>query len=346
MPSHDRITAILNNDKPRLGDIGSALFKSLSTIKAGGPAGVTFGEALSAIKADRINRASSMADVLAKQKKLTAGPEIKGYAPGTALYRGEEPVGQVPFKPGLSFEQQLELKSAGRSTTDIDLAVTAGGSEKEQMKIIGGGFGKQYNTLQADGASAQASTLPKIRRFRSLTQNVRQGRLQPTIKVAKQLARDLGIAKEFTADVGYAEAVTSLTTDFAMEQVERTKGAISDREMGMFLQMMPSLALTPEGNELILDLMEELAKRQVDVARMARDYRPGAGIDEGFLEALAVYYEQNPLFSGVLGRRVDEALENPNVSELPAGSTYVGENAKGYPVYDLLDGRRVVITPP
>ncbi|MBN9321363.1 MAG: hypothetical protein J0H24_04510, partial [Delftia acidovorans] len=75
-------------------------------------------------------------------------------------------------------------------------------------------------------------------------------------------------------------------------------GAMSDADRQFLQNMVPGLQTTPQGRTLMLDTAKRLAQRDIDVARLAREYRRRNGqIDEGFYEELARFSEANPLFS-------------------------------------------------
>jgi hypothetical protein len=72
---------------------------------------------------------------------------------------------------------------------------------------------------------------------------------------------------------------------------------MSDADRQFLRGMVPGIEKTPEGRKMITESMVKLAKRDQDVAKIARDYRKKKGmIDEGFYEELNAYSAANPLF--------------------------------------------------
>jgi hypothetical protein len=56
---------------------------------------------------------------------------------------------------------------------------------------------------------------------------------------------------------------------------------------------------TPGANKLLIESMSKLAKRDADIAQLARDYKKREGkFDEGFYDELRKFSESNPLFKG------------------------------------------------
>jgi hypothetical protein len=61
--------------------------------------------------------------------------------------------------------------------------------------------------------------------------------------------------------------------------------------------MTASLGKTPEANRMIIDSRKKLAQRDIEVAKMAREYRARNGrLDEGFYADLEKFSGANPLF--------------------------------------------------
>jgi hypothetical protein len=75
-------------------------------------------------------------------------------------------------------------------------------------------------------------------------------------------------------------------------------GALSDADRVYLQSMTPGLTKTPEGRKLISETMVTLAKRDQEVAKLARDYRKkNNGFDEGFYDELRTWSAANPLFT-------------------------------------------------
>ena len=78
----------------------------------------------------------------------------------------------------------------------------------------------------------------------------------------------------------------------------KTKGAITDREMGMFRTAVPSLAQTPEGNEQIIKTMRAGAQRVQQRAAFYERWLQQNGSMSGAQTAWNRYIEDNPLIEG------------------------------------------------
>ncbi|MGC4394484.1 hypothetical protein [Hydrogenophaga sp. T2] len=173
--------------------------------------------------------------------------------------------------------------------------------ETEEAKKVGGFFGEEYGNILKAGTLGQGK-LNRYSRLGELLQGVQTGKFTETgLEVAKA-ARSLGF--NVGENVGNLEAAQALSGEIALELRNPSggagmPGAMSDADRQFLVNMVPGLATTPEGRTLMLDTAQRLAKRDMDVARIAREYRKRNGsIDEGFYDELAKFSAANPLFSG------------------------------------------------
>ena len=75
-------------------------------------------------------------------------------------------------------------------------------------------------------------------------------------------------------------------------------GALSDKDREFLMQSVPGLENDPAALPLMIEYRVKLAKREQDVARMARAYKKKHGtFDDGFYSELAEWSEHNPLFA-------------------------------------------------
>ena len=56
------------------------------------------------------------------------------------------------------------------------------------------------------------------------------------------------------ANMGATQALNSVAGRFVMAQVQKTKGAVSDREMAYFMKISANIANSPLANKLILNM--------------------------------------------------------------------------------------------
>jgi hypothetical protein len=97
-------------------------------------------------------------------------------------------------------------------------------------------------------------------------------------------------------DSGSRAIMNSGGLEVALGQVQKTKGAISNAEMGLFMAAAPGLANTPQGNVALFDMIDAMADRQIERASAAERYRQQHnGTLDGFEGEWNSYIEANPL---------------------------------------------------
>jgi len=71
--------------------------------------------------------------------------------------------------------------------------------------------------------------------------------------------------------IANAETMQSKGMDFILERIQKTKGAISEKEMAAFKAASAGLGNTPEGNRLILALAGKVSDRMKFEANAVRE---------------------------------------------------------------------------
>lgn len=194
--------------------------------------------------------------------------------------------------------------------------------ESAESKTIGAGFGKDYLTIQKGALDAQ-NKLNTLNRLNQLLEGVNTGKLSP-------LKTDLaayGQALGFKVDpkIGNMQAAQSITNEMAMQLRNPAggagmPGAMSDKDREFLQSIPPGIEKTPEGRRLITESMQKIAQRDIDVARIARDYRAKHGhVDEGLYTALQNYSNTHPLFQSMQlpqgGQQQSITATNPRTGE-------------------------------
>ncbi len=260
---------------------------------------------------------SPIADRLIEQKLFPKQAEPFTLSPGQIRYGADgKPVASVPEQQKKSALEEM-LDAAGITDPGIRQSFILQGLKKqtthapaasasvvlkqegEEAKSVGKFFGDAYANIQNAGFNAQS----KVNRYNRL------GQLLDGVNTGKFTGAGLEVAKAantlgFNIDPSMAnkEAAQALSGEIALELRNPSggagmPGAMSDADRQFLVNMVPGLATTPEGRKLMLETAQKLAKRDMEVARIAREYRKRKGsIDEGFYDELARYSEANPLF--------------------------------------------------
>jgi hypothetical protein len=120
-------------------------------------------------------------------------------------------------------------------------------------------------------------------------------------------------------DSGARGAFRSLATEAQLTFTEKTKGAITDREMANFRQAVPNLSQTPEGNAMIADALIAGSRRSQMRAQFFEQYAAASGSLQGAQAAWQGYMEANPLIENQGGRIQINGEGDPS-AYLPGGS--------------------------
>tara|TARA_R100001126_G_scaffold17688_2_gene8279 strand:+ start:2721 stop:4124 length:1404 start_codon:yes stop_codon:yes gene_type:complete len=200
------------------------------------------------------------------------------------------------------------------ASTQINLP---GGNTKADDKA----FDQILKDQESFGEKAEASiaTLDQVSQAKALAQEVGRANFGPFSRATLQM-------REFVDGIGFGnllenpeviapqKALNQLSMSFTMGIVSQTKGAISDREMKLFIQASPTLGSTYDGYMKQLELLERLARRDRDFYEdylneytrlIDEDMRPQKV--QAKLELYRTNWaENNPLFS----KEETEYLEN------------------------------------
>lgn len=88
-----------------------------------------------------------------------------------------------------------------------------------------------------------------------------------TVAALRKGLVSMGFSPNDVTNVADADVLRALGVQKALSFVNQTKGAVSDREMSMFMEASPSLANTREGNTAIWKYTQGLARRQMERGR-------------------------------------------------------------------------------
>ncbi len=190
--------------------------------------------------------------------------------------------------------------------------------------------------------------MAKYDRMDQLLSGIQTGKIVPAMTNIQSIADSLGISVDKTLPA--KQAFQALSGEVALSLRNPSDGAgmpgaLSDRDLSFLQSMTPDLGKTTEGNKLIIQTARKLAKRDQDVAKMAREYRKKNGqFDEGFFDQLAAYSEKNQLFEkqGTAQSNAKPASSPPvqpaqamsviksdaDYGKLKSGDIYIGPDGK------------------
>jgi len=208
-----------------------------------------------------------------------------------------------------------EVKPA---TTQINMP---GGEQPGDKKAIDQIFKDQE--IFGEKSEASIATLDQVSQAKDLAEQVGPENFGP-------FARSTLYIREFVDGLGFGDllenpdviapqkALNQLSMSFTMGIVSQTKGAISDREMKLFIQASPTLGSTYKGYMKQLELLERLARRDRDfyedyLNEYMRLLDEGEGPQK--MQAKLELYrtnwaENNPLFSEEETRELQDLVDS------------------------------------
>lgn len=204
--------------------------------------------------------------------------------------------------------------------------------ESAESQTVGKGFGEQFIKTQEAGVAASGK-IAKIDRMEQLLVGVQTGALIPSLTQIQNVANSLGFKVD--PSLPAKQALESLSNEMALQLRNPAggagmPGALSDKDREFLVSMTPGLSKTPEGNAMILSTAKQLAKRDQDVARLAREYRKKHGhLDEGFYDELQAFSDKNPLFPAAqAAATIPTIKDDAEYNRLPPGTDYIGPDGK------------------
>ena len=237
--------------------------------------------------------------------------------PGSVRYRGGQPLVSAPFKPAEPSEFERTLIAAGMQpgspgymsamsdyvrkqtthapATNVNVSTK---QESEEAKSIGSALGKEYSSLQSSSMASQG-TIAKLNRLESIIKGLDTGKLTPIGMSVASVAESLGI--KIDPNLGQKQAAEAIANELALRAKQQGEtnlmpGAMSEADRNFLVAMAPSMSKTPEANRLLIETARRMEKRNVEIARLAREYRAKNKTFEGFAEFAQDYAERNPLF--------------------------------------------------
>ena len=249
---------------------------------------------LNQIALDRINAANKKVDYITLEymedgeTKMIRLPDTNQYAP------------QI---------NEIIQNKGGKEVKPASTQINMPGSEQPGDKKA---IDQIFKDQESFGEKAEASnaTLDQVSQARALAQEVGPDNFGP-------FSRSTLYLREFVDGIGFGDfledpsviapqkALNQLSMSFTMGIVSQTKGAISDREMKLFIQASPTIGSTYDGYMKQLELLERLAARDSDfysdyLDEYTRMIDAGVGPQkmQAQLEKFATNWKKNnPLFT-------------------------------------------------
>lgn len=204
-----------------------------------------------------------------------------------------------------------------RQGTDPSLAA----SREEEGKQVGKSRAERRTKIYEDAREAVANNR-RLRGFEELNKKATTGGwLSEASLGAKRFLGFFGVEPQSIGledNASLNETLKALTTRSALDVSQQTKGAITEREMDMFIEAVPSLRNTKEGNQLIIDFLRAANNRRIALNQRAVEYvRAHGTLDEGFVGDMQAIYEANPIpdLSGYMPQDAGQSIQPGTVED-------------------------------
>lgn len=194
-------------------------------------------------------------------------------------------------------------------------------SEKYYGKGVGEYDAKAFGDMRTAGRAA-IGTLSTLDRLDQLVddQTFYSGFAGPAVKTGKQLLAALGVAD--ADSVQSVEEFQGLTAKAALDRMGGSLGTgFSNADRDFVMAMGANMDSTPAGNHSLIEAHRRIAQREIEIAKMAREYarKHGGRLDFNFEDELSAWADANPLFA-------DLAKTKSDAPAYPEGATATGPN--------------------
>lgn len=190
---------------------------------------------------------------------------VEGVPEKSRVLTAEE-ISQKGLTPGVNYQ----INERTGDIRPINVRTYESPEEKAQIAAFEDAR-KVLNDTYVQSREATAG-MPKIRRLKTLLdKGLETGKMQSILMPVQQLFPGFKATGQDLADL---EEFKSLSGQLSMDFINLTKGAISNREMTFFTDVLaPSLGTSPDANKRILDFMEKANKKAQKVSQVIRDGR-------------------------------------------------------------------------
>jgi len=240
---------------------------------------ITAGQALAmGMKRSNESQATADASVAAQQKAYMDSLKIQ-----SEIYKNYQPSGNpkdqyrpmtaedyktwgiptdMPMRFNISKNKPETLTGGGSSVTAVFEAENKGNEDFFENR------GKDFsNTITSIGESSTLADIDNqnLNRFEQLSEVAKTGKTSEFLSDVQGWADSLGVdlsGLDF-ANMGATQALNSVAGRFVMQQVQKTKGAVSDREMAYFMKISANIGNSPLGNQLIINMARTMNDRSI-----------------------------------------------------------------------------------
>lgn len=226
-----------------------------------------------------------------------------------------------PFEGNLDDYDTLDVSEAGSKAEQAERA-------KMRTQVV-----KELK----EGAKAAGEQLSQVRLLKQLGKSADLGIEGKVALKMRKFGDFLGFDVD-DAKIASGETVNQLSTKMALSLTSMTKGSISDREMGLFIEAVPSLTSSPEGFDLMADVIAADAERKIAMSKYATKLIRANNnrVPDDLQDQVIDHFKDKPMIPLA---KLDKILGVDVPTGIPAGARQIG-TAGGKAVWEDTTGKR------
>jgi len=210
-------------------------------------------------------------------------------------------------------QAEKDFQAAQRNPKLDDYTASAEAAKASAKGVAEADVKEQNDTIAAGhAAQSRLSTLNTISNIISSDKNMTLGFGADTALKVKMALKQIGID---TGDLSGPQAIQKLNAQLASESTKAISPRPAQFEFKTFLGNNPGLSLDKQGNERVIGIFSQLAKRDVDLGKLARQNRDNWSNWDTVVEN---YDKKFPIKDPTTGRPI---TTNSIVAPGPAKST-------------------------
>lgn len=201
--------------------------------------------------------------------------------------------GQAPTLPGQGTSPTLP----GQANTGVGFATAPSVTEKKTQEGLAEANVADYSAIQKQAvASSNLKTVLQRMRQLNAMKNLPEGELAPLQQTWRSAMVSLGVGDPKGVKAG--EEFQQLANGIVLDSAGGSLGnQISDGDRGFLAARVPQIKNTQAGRAEMLETVDLLHQRKIDIAKEASKYRMSHGGDlDGFQTYIADWAEKHPLF--------------------------------------------------
>jgi hypothetical protein len=218
-------------------------------------------------------------------------------------------------EPDAATMEKLYAEVAAMSSPTPDLAKAA------SLKLIS----DKVDSVMKQGDSSR-QLLPTVNAITDkLEKGLVTGKLEGFVTDVKALASRFGIEVN-QQELGNSQSARAMLGQFMLEYLQKTKGAISERENTLFQSMGPEFSKSPQANKELVGLVRDRIAHDLRLSEIASD----RVLENDLYGAGAEINKANKEFEDKYNKSIDSLYEKyaPKAAPAPAGRSGLTPNGR------------------